>query len=91
MDVTQLIARIQRKRLTYGRGIEDLCQLILQTADVHGLFRTHPDERAVRLSWPDPLPQNERQQLDNAAKKLELGVPRRTVLAELGYDEIALT
>lgn len=86
-----LLAKTNRKRLTYGRGIEQLGQLILHIADVHGLFPNAPDERGVRVSWPDPLPQNEKQQLENASLKLALGVPRKTVLAELGYDQVTLT
>lgn len=86
-----LLAKTNRKRLTYGRGIEQLSQLILHLADIHGLFPNNPDERGIRVSWPDPLPQNEKQQLQNAALKLELGVPRKIVLAELGYDDVALT
>lgn len=86
-----LLAKTNRKRLTYGRGIEELGQLLLQIADIHGLFSNSPEERGLRISWPDPLPQNEQQQLKNARLKLELGVPRKTVLAELGYDEVSLT
>lgn len=86
-----LLAKINKKRLTYGKGIEQLCDLVLHLADLHGLFPNTPEERGVRLNWPDPLPQNERQQLENASLKLQLGVPQRTVLAELGYDETALT
>ena len=44
-------------------------------------------ERRVRLDWPSPLPENNAQRLADAKAKLELGVSRRQVLAELGYDE----
>jgi len=80
-----LLARTAKKRSAYGRGIEELCELILHAADVAGILHTTPSQRGVRIDWPDPLPANETQQLHDARLKLELGIPRRQVLAELGY------
>ncbi len=80
-----LLARTQKKRVTYGKGIERLCEMILHAADVTGLFTTRPEERGVRLDWPSALPESERQRLEEARLKVELGVPRRQVLLELGY------
>lgn len=82
-----LLARTQKKRVTYGQGIERLCELLLHAADVTGVFPNAPSERGVRLDWPDPLPEGQSQALKNAQRKLELGVPRKQVLAELGYEE----
>ena len=82
-----LLARIEKKRLTYGRGIEQLCELVLHAADVSGVLPNNPDERRVRLDWPAPFPDSEAQQLRNAKLKQELGVPRHQLLAELGYAD----
>ena len=82
-----LLARIEKKRLTYGAGIEQLCELILHAADVAGVLPNTPDERRVRLDWPTPFPDSEAQQLKNALTKKELGVPTDQILAELGYSE----
>ena len=82
-----LLARTEKKRITYGAGIARLCELILHAADLSGAFRNAPDERQVRLDWPDPMPDNETQRLRHAGTKLEIGVPRRQVLAELGYAD----
>ncbi|MEX0745374.1 MAG: phage portal protein [Phycisphaeraceae bacterium] len=82
-----LIARTEKKRVTYGAGLEQLCELLLHAADVHGLLPNTPDERRVRLDWPHPLPLSEEEQLRNAKAKLEIGVPRHQVLTELGYSE----
>ncbi|MEM1108708.1 MAG: phage portal protein [Planctomycetota bacterium] len=82
-----LLARIEKKRLTYGAGIEQICELILHTADVTGVLPNSPDERRVRLDWPTPFPDSEAQQLRNALTKKELGVPSEQLLAELGYSE----
>jgi hypothetical protein len=80
-----LIARTDKKRFTYGEGIRRLMRLALHAADVTGLFPNTPEERQLHLDWPDPMPLGESDRLRNAERKLELGVPRRRVLAELGY------
>lgn len=82
-----LLARIEKKRLTYGSGIEQLCELILHAADVSGALPNKPEERRVRLDWPTPFPDSEAQQLKNALIKKELGVDSKQLLAELGYAE----
>lgn len=83
-----LLARIERKRVTYGAGLQRLCGLILKAADVYGVLPNTPDERRVRIDWPDPIPENQREQLELARSKIELGVPRQTVLNELGYADM---
>lgn len=82
-----LLAKTQRKRQTYGRGLEQICQLILHAADVTGLLPNKPEDRRMRLDWPSPIPENEAEQLDNAKRKLDVGVPPGQVLRELGYDD----
>lgn len=82
-----LLAKTQKKRVAYGNGLARLCELILHAADAHNLFPNAPEERTVRLDWPDPLPASESQQLQNAQLKLALGVPRDQLLAELGYAD----
>ena len=80
-----LLAKTQRKHITYGRGLAHLCALILRAFDESGLFRTDPRDRGVRIVWPDPLPQSETERLNTALLKAQLGVPQERVLAELGY------
>lgn len=80
-----LLARTEKKRVTYGQAIAELCDLVLQTLDLLGAFKTRPEDRRVRLHWPSPLPENTAQRLREARLKTELGVPRHRVLAELGY------
>ena len=81
-----LLARTEKKRVTYGQGIGRLCELILHTLDVAGVLPTTPDQRRVRLHWPSPIPENTTQRLRDAEIKQRLGVPRHTLLAELGYE-----
>ncbi len=84
-----LLAKVDKKRLTYGHGIESICELVLHAADVYGIFPNDPEERGVRLDWAEPLPDTDSQLLRNALMKLEVGVPREQVLTELGYTENA--
>lgn len=86
-----LLAKTDKKRVTYGAGIERLCAMILHVADHAGLLSTTPDERRVRIDWPNPLPESESQRLRDALLKKELGVPQKQLLTELGYGEYAQT
>ncbi len=80
-----LLAKVARLRVSYGGGLTRLFTMALQAFDAAGAFPTAPEERRVRLDWPDPLPRQERDVLEAALRKLEIGVPRERVLAELGY------
>lgn len=80
-----VLGKTARKRVTYGRGISELCRLILSTLDYHGVLATDPLDRGVRLEWPDPLPIDPEQTVRTALLKQDLGVPRPRLLAELGY------
>lgn len=81
------IAKVKRKRITYGRGIAQTCELVLEALDRSGHFRTEPHERAVEIAWPDPLPADETRRLQDALLKARLGVPHETLRTELGYGE----
>lgn len=80
-----LISRTARKRVTYGRGIEQVCALILNAVDAAGVLRLDAADRGTRLAWPDPLPSDLRDEVAAARAKAELGVPTEQVLADLGY------
>ncbi|MEM9294945.1 MAG: phage portal protein [Planctomycetota bacterium] len=82
-----LLAKTRKKRITYGRGIAQACELLLHAADSAGVLRTTPDQRRVRLDWPEPVPASETEALDNALKKQQLGVPTERILTELGYAD----
>jgi hypothetical protein len=80
-----LLTRTARKQVTYGRGLADIGALALALMDVTGEFASDPGERSLRIEWPEPLPMDERERLEAAQLKRDLGVPRERVLAELGY------
>lgn len=81
-----LLSRTEKKRLTFGAGIERIVELALDWMDRTGVLRTTPTDRRVEIHWPSPLPVDEREQLANAQIKAALGVPAERILAELGYD-----
>lgn len=80
-----VLAKTARKRVTYGGGISRMCDLILTALNETGIFKTDPRDRAVRLIWPDPLPEDTREVMATAEAKARLGVPKDRLLAELGY------
>lgn len=81
------IAKTKRKRVTYGAGIAQLCELILHALDVYGIYRTHPEEREVDIVWADPIAADESRRIADALSKAQLGVPMSLLRAELGYAD----
>jgi len=84
-----LLSKTERRRVTYGLGIQRLSELILHAADIYGVLPNRPEERGVRLDWPSPLPENLMGRLREAQLKLEIGVSQKQVLTELGYEGCA--
>jgi hypothetical protein len=79
------LAKIKRKRITYGAGMKQLCEMALHALDASGLYRTDPAERGVDIAWTDPIPAAETRRIQDALDKAQLGVPLDVLLAELGY------
>ncbi len=78
------LAKTARKQATFGRALAHASRLILRAFDEAGVYRTTEQERAVRIVWPEPVPATERERLDGARARAELGVPRERVLASIG-------
>jgi len=81
-----LLARTDKKRLSFGEGLKQIVSLALAWLDHVGALRTSPADRQVAIDWPDPIPADQSVQLQNARIKAELGVPVERILAELGYE-----
>ncbi len=81
-----LLAKTARKRVTYGRGIAQVSELILRALDTAGVLRTGAADRGVRLEWPDPLPEDVLDETLAAKRKIDLGVSAERVRDELGYE-----
>lgn len=82
-----LIAKTMRKRVTYGRGIEQVCALVLRAIDEAGVMRIWDSERGVRVVWGVLGPIGEEESLDAGRAKIELGASEEQVLGELGLDQ----
>jgi len=83
-----VLAKTERKRLSYGKGIADICRLILLALDKTGVYANRPEEREIEIHWPSPLPENLMEKLQEAKLKKQLGVPREQILKELGYADV---
>ncbi|MCC5824007.1 MAG: phage portal protein [Phycisphaerales bacterium] len=81
-----LIAKTQRKRISYGRGMERVGSLILRALHESGTLRIGAGERSLRTVWPGFVFEDERDRLAAARQKQELGVDGAHVLADLGED-----
>lgn len=80
-----LLARTARKQVTYGRGLIEASRLMLAALDWMGILKTREEDRGVKIDWPDPLPQDAREEVQAAEGKVRLGVAPGRVLEELGY------
>jgi hypothetical protein len=87
VTLMSVLAKTARKRVTYGRGLQEVCGLILAALDHAGVLRTSASDRGVRIEWPDPIPTDDRERVLAAEGKARLGVPAERVLSELGYSE----
>lgn len=85
MTLMGTLAKTERKRLTYGEGIKQLCRLIFDALDKSAVFKTKAIEREFELRFPNPLPEEPIDKLNEAKIKVELGVSKDKVLEELGY------
>ncbi len=89
MTFMGMLTRNSRKQYTYGRGLRQIAEMILDIFDRSGLFRTTPEERQLDVRFPNPLPEEPAEQLKTAQLKKDLGVPAKEILRELGYEPAA--
>jgi hypothetical protein len=73
-----LIEKTEKKQLRYGRMIKECAQAVLAIGRLAGL--------AVTLHWTDPLPGDEKEKVEVAKGKLDVGFSEDTVIKELGGD-----
>ena len=81
-----MLSKTERKRFTYGEGLKKLSRMILEILDKANIYRTSEQDREVQIIFPEPLPENVMEKLEEAKAKKELGVPTEQVLRELGYE-----
>jgi hypothetical protein len=82
-----LLARTERKRAALTQTLEILVREVLAILDRAGIVASGPEDRGIDVNWPTALPESDLDRLQEAQAKVAIGVPRATVLAELGYAE----
>jgi hypothetical protein len=90
VTMQSLLAKTERKRTIFTTAIQQLAELAFEWLDRTRTFHTTPDERAISIAWPNPIPVNELERLTEARMKLELGLPRAHVLRDLGLRDLEL-
>ena len=83
-----MLAKTDRKRFTYGEGLKRIAGMVLDILDKANIYKTSEQDRDMEIIFPDPLPENEMEKLEEAKAKKELGVLVARVLRELGYETI---
>jgi hypothetical protein len=81
-----MLSKTERKRFTYGEGLKRISRMVLEILDKAKIYRTSERDRDVEIIFPNPLPENAMEKLEEARVKKELGVPTEQVLRELGYE-----
>jgi len=80
-----MLSKTDRKRFTYGEGLKKIVWMVLEILDKANIYKTSERDREVEIIFPNPLPENVMEKLEEAKVKKELGVPAEQVLKELGY------
>ncbi|MEO1585257.1 MAG: phage portal protein [Planctomycetota bacterium] len=84
VTMVSLLAKTNRKRVTYGRGIRGVCGLVIDAASRAGVLDVGVLDREIRIEWPDPLPIDEQELVSSVRVREELGVPRDRLAESLG-------
>jgi hypothetical protein len=83
-----MLSKNERKRFTYSEGLKKICRLVLSMLDTAGIYVTDRADREVDINFPNPLPEDMTEKLNEAKIKKALGVPTEQVLKELGYENL---
>jgi hypothetical protein len=81
-----MLSKTDRKRFTYGEGLKNIAGMVLEILDRANIYKTSARDREVEVIFPNPLPENVMEKLEEAKAKKEIGVPAEQVLRELGYE-----
>jgi hypothetical protein len=85
MTLMGMLAKTERKKLTYSGGLKKIGRLVLRILDEAGIYCSEPADRDLGVIFASPLPENVMEKLKEAQIKRQLGVPQEQVLKELGY------
>lgn len=87
ITLMSLIAKTMRKRVSYGRGIEQASTLVLEYLNAAGVLKTDVRDRTLRVVWGAMPVVDEQSLVATGRAKVELGVDAQQVIDELGYAE----
>lgn len=84
-----LIGKVKNRQVVFGNAWEDA---MMMARRLHNAFGPGglDEEALVTTVWADPETRNEKEHLEGLKTKRELGVPRETIWAEMGYDADAI-
>lgn len=74
-----LVEKTNAKRETYGEMLVELNRRLLEMGG-------YGAENVTAIRWPSILPTNQKEMLETALLKLDVGVSKDTLLGELGYN-----
>lgn len=77
-----LLERTEQKRGTYGDMLEEINRRLLTI----GKFGDYDPTLTVQISWPDPLPVDEKAEAETLLLHKTLGASQHTLLEKAGYD-----
>ncbi len=90
LTLMAMLSKNERKRFTYGQGLQNICAMVLAMLDRAGVYQTEQTDREIEIIFPSPLPENVMEKLKEAQIKKQLGVPTEQVLRELGYENLQI-
>jgi Phage portal protein, SPP1 Gp6-like len=86
VTLQSLTTKTIRKRAAFAQGIATLARLTFETLAASGRLSVDPADWSTEVLWGPILPEDASEQLAQARAKLDLGLPARLVLKELGYE-----
>lgn len=81
-----LVNKAKRRMVHFGNAWEDTIQLAVRLENTFGGESLNP-ESMVETVWDDPESRNEESHLLALQKKMGLGIPKRQLWRELGYND----
>lgn len=81
-----LVKKARRRMVTFGNAWEDTIKLAARLERTFGIETFNP-KSFVETLWQDPESRNEEAHLLGLQSKQALGVPRRQLWREMGYDD----
>lgn len=81
-----LIASVEAAQVGLGNSWEDMIGLGFRLASVFADIPMLPEDVLIETQWANPATRSDKDELETATLKKQLGVSKRTLLQELGYD-----